>query len=201
MHLKPLCFSLFHYQVVQGMSATIVGESQCSSCKNQKRTYKCELRSQYFCSECLSKLEQELNSKFGQIEGDRNRILQIVTDQKKDPSKHSLMLKIDQWESDSKKIIEQKANECRKVLRNYGSQVFAELESQLNDIAKNLTSIREKNLFTETHVREFQEKLDDLSQEVHNSSAVSIETQSTSLVAGILVKYTKLGKHTAIDRK
>ena len=166
-------------------------QSQCSSCMKEKGIYKCEECSQMFCSECLSRHEQELGSHFHRIEYNHDEIRQILSDQKKDLNKHPSMMKIDQWERESKKVIEQKADECRLMVRDYANQVVTELENQLNDIAKNFTSIRQENLFNETHVKEFQGKLDKLLQELNNSSAISIETQSTSLVPDILVKYSK----------
>ena len=166
-------------------------QNLCSSCKKQKRTYKCEECSQHFCSECLPRHEQELASKFDRIEYSHDEIRQILSDQKKDLNKHPSMMKIDQWERDSKKAIEQKANECRQMVRGYANKVLIVLENQLNDIAKNFTSIRQKNLFNDTHVKEFQEKMENLLKELNNSSAILIETQSTSLIANILVKYSK----------
>ena len=173
------------------MTTTIPGKSQCSSCKKEKKTYKCDECSQYFCSECLPKHEQELNNKLNQIEGDQKKIRGILNDQRKDPSKHSSMVQIDQWENDSKKVIEQRANECRQIVRDYANQALTELGNRLNDIARNFQYIRQKNLFNETLVKEFQEKMDNFMNELNQSSAISIETESASLVPNILVKYSK----------
>ena len=173
------------------MATATARQSQCSLCTKEKRTYKCEECSKNFCFECLPRHEQELGSRFDRIEYNHDEIRQILSDQKKDLNKHPSMMKIDQWERESKKVIEQKADECRLMVRDYANQVVTELENQLNDIAKNFTSIRQENLFNETHVKEFQGKLDKLLQELNNSSAISINTQSTSLVSDILVKYSK----------
>ena len=173
------------------MATATAGTSLCALCKREKRTYKCDDCSQYICLECLPKHEQEIGGKFDQIGHNHDEIRLILSDQKENLNKHPTMIKIDQWERDSKMAIEQKANECRQMVRDYANQVLTQLENQLNDIAKNFNSIREKNLFNETHVKEFQAKLDKLLEEVNNSSPISVETQSASLIADILVKYSK----------
>ncbi|CAF4419234.1 unnamed protein product [Adineta steineri] len=106
-------------------------KTQCFTCKQEKITYPCKGCSKEFCFTDLAEHKQILNDELHHITNEYNEFKQIINKQKQNPQIHSLIKQIDEWETNSIEIVQQKAQECRKF-------VLESSETCINDIEMNL---------------------------------------------------------------
>ncbi len=62
-----------------------------------------------------------------------------------------------------------------------------ELENQLNNLAKQMKDIRQENEFNEMDLKQFQEKLNKLKNELDKPSNVSIKQELTGFINKIFI--------------
>jgi chromosome segregation ATPase len=176
--------------------ATAGAKNQCFSCGKETRTFNCEGCLRNYCPNDLIKHLQELNEQFDKIETNHDEFRQILNEQKTNPEKHSLIRQINQWEEDSITKIKQTAEECRTELMKYTNKYIMELENQLNNLAKQMKDIRQDNQFNEIDLKQFQEKLNKLKDELDKPSKISIEQETTKFINKIfIVSSFETGKH------
>ena len=96
--------------------ATSTNRTRCITCGKEKVAYKCEGCSQNFCFNHLADHHQALGKQLDEVEDRRNLFREILTEQKMNPQKHSLIQQINKWERDSIKKIEQTAQIARDEL-------------------------------------------------------------------------------------
>jgi len=162
--------------------ATTSAKTQCFTCKKVTRTFNCEGCTQNFCFDCLTKHLQELKRNLNAIENDHDQFRQKLNDQKKDPKKRPLIQQLDQWEEDSINKIKQTAQQCRQRLINYTNKFLINLETRLSDITKQIKQVNQENLFNETDLEEFREKLRVLKDELDKPPNVSIQQQPSTFI-------------------
>ena len=167
--------------------ATATARTQCFSCGKETRTFICEGCSRNFCRNDLTKHLQELGEQFDRLENNHDELRQTLNEQKRDPKKHSLLRQIVQWEEDSINKIRQMAEECRQKLIKYTNKGISELENQLNNLAKQMKDIRQEDQFNEIDLKQFQDKLDKLKDELDKPSNVSIEQKATGFINKIFI--------------
>ncbi len=178
--------TFYHHRNIRFM-ATSTAKIQCFTCRKETRTFNCGGCTNDFCLNCLTKHVQKLGQELDQIENDHDEFREELNEKKDNPKKHQLIEKIDQWEKDSIKIIEQTAKECRASLMNYTNKYVIEIENKLNNIARELKRIREENEFNEIDLKQFRENLNQLKEELNQPTNISIEQISTSFVSKIVV--------------
>jgi chromosome segregation ATPase len=168
--------------------ATANTRTQCFTCKKQTRTFICEGCSKNFCRDDLTKHLQELDIELGEIETDHDQFRQKLNGQKMNPNEHSLIKEVDQWEKDSINKIKQTAKECKeKIINHTNNKYFIEIEKKLNDIAKELKTIRQENQFNEIDLNQLKQKLNKLKEELKKPSTIKIQQDSSPLVQKISI--------------
>ncbi len=167
--------------------ATANVKVRCFSCNKETSTFICGGCSNNFCRNDLMKHLQILSQELDQIENDHDQFREKLNEHKNDPKTHLLIQKIDQWEKDSIKKIEQTATRFRERVMNYTKKFLIQLENKLNNIAKELKRIREENEFNEVDLERFRQKLNKLKEELDQPTNISIEQQSSAFINRILV--------------
>jgi outer membrane murein-binding lipoprotein Lpp len=162
--------------------ATVAPKPQCFICNKETRTFNCAGCTQNFCFNCLQKHVQTLGQELDHIENDHDQFRQTLNEQKDDPTKHLLIQRINQWEMDSIKIIEQTAKDCRETLIRHTGKFLIQIENRLNDIARELKRIRGENQFNEIDLNHFKMKLNKLKEELDQPRNISLKQQSTSFI-------------------
>lgn len=165
--------------------ASTSDRTNCAICNKEKITYLCQGCSQRFCLDDLPKHRQNLSQEFDQIQNDHNQFRQNLNDQKLTVTEHSLIKQIDQWEKESIDEIRQTAQQCREQFIKYSNEVYHHIEQELNKFTEKMEGIRQENEFNELDLNALTEILDDLQEEYHQPSNVSIQQQSISLINDI----------------
>jgi hypothetical protein len=178
-------------------------QMKCSMCNEETSTFICRGCSKDFCSKHLTEHIEILKTQLHEIQDDYNQFRQIVIDQKNDPEQRPLIKEINKWEQDSiKKInnweedsikkIKQTAKEYREKLINYTNKSINQIEIILDDPKQQPISIQGKTKdFNEIHLKQFNEKLNQLKEKLDQTKYVSIKQQSTSLINKIFVQFSE----------
>ncbi|CAF1172580.1 unnamed protein product [Adineta steineri] len=110
----------------------------CSICNKDKITYPCKGCSKEFCLMDLTEHRQILNAELHRVTNEYNEFKQRINEQKQNPHNHSLIKQIDQWEINSIKKIQQKAQDLE-YLTNQLMKITQELNNLSNmSIQQNL---------------------------------------------------------------
>jgi hypothetical protein len=168
--------------------ATTTGKAQCFICSKEITTYRCGGCTKEFCFIHLTEHRQTVSKQFDEIENNRNLCLQLLIEQKKDPRKHSLIQKIDEWGEDSIKKIRQTTEECKRILFEHTNEYIIEMEIKLTKLTEELKKTREKDEFNEIGLNEIKTKLTKLTKEFDQPAAnISIRQDSSSFINKISV--------------
>ncbi|CAF4012359.1 unnamed protein product, partial [Adineta steineri] len=96
--------------------AVASNKTLCFQCNKEKITFPCKGCSKEFCFTDLAEHQQILNEELNDIINDYDQFRQRINEQKQNPQNHSLIKQINQWETNSIEIIQQKAQQCRKIV-------------------------------------------------------------------------------------
>src|ERR1700733_4792261 len=96
--------------------ATTTLNTHCFICNKKKATFKCTGCLEEFCYKHLTDHRQELNKQLNDIEMNHNLLRQTLNQNIENPNNHFLIQKIDQWEQDSMKKIQETAKQARDIL-------------------------------------------------------------------------------------
>ncbi|CAF2865545.1 unnamed protein product [Rotaria sp. Silwood2] len=167
--------------------ATTAEKNCCSLCGEEKAKSKCEGCSKDFCSSHFADHRQELSKQIDEVEVTCNLFRQTLTEQTSPSLKHSVMQNIDKWERESIQKIQQAAEEARQLLLKYITENKTETRLHLNKLTDQIWQTRQENNFVETDISQWQEELYRLKKELTNSSNITLQQDSTSLVHKIYV--------------
>src|SRR4051812_11311990 len=92
---------------------------QCSMCNEKYDTFYCNGYKMSFCFTHLLEHREKIKQEFHEIEHNYNLFQQNIIDQKNPQNQDLLINKINQWEYNSTKKIQQIADECRQRLIKY----------------------------------------------------------------------------------
>lgn len=159
----------------------------CYTCEKQIATLRCAGCSQNFCRHDFNLHLETLNKQLDEIENDHDELRQTIIDQEQGFEKHSLIQYVDQWEEYSINQIKQIADECRQKLIKYTSEHIFEIENKLNNLAKQIQQTREDNNFTEIQLKELEQELTKLNEELRKPPNISVKEEHTSLINKISV--------------
>ncbi|CAF3936331.1 unnamed protein product [Adineta steineri] len=115
---------------------------------------------------------------------------QSINEQKQNPQnpQHDLLIKqIDQWESNSIEIIQQKAQECRKIVTEYVPTFFNDIEKKFNDLNQQIKQVHQENEFNEIDLNYLRNQLIEMTEELNNPSKISIKENSQSFINEISI--------------
>ena len=159
----------------------------CTVCNKAKGIYTCGGCSQIFCPKHPNDHREELNKQLEGIITNYDTIHQNVNQQAQDPRKHSLMMKIKEWEEESIEKIHQAAEKARNdLLNNVGNHVTI-LQKKLKIVSAELKQGREDNDFSEIDLRQWTEQLEQLTNDMQNPKNLVFQRDSMPLVTNIRV--------------
>jgi chromosome segregation ATPase len=167
--------------------ATVTSKPYCVKCEKERATTKCSGCSQDFCYNHLTDHRQELNQQLDHIEVNRDLFRQTLNEQTTNPTKHSFIKQIDQWENDSIKKIEQTAKECRQLILQYTKEHINQMEINLTKLTDQLRQTRKENDFNEIDLHQLKQKMTQLEEELDKFPHVFIQDDSTSFINKISV--------------
>jgi hypothetical protein len=173
--------------------ATLIMENCCVICRKEKALFNCERCSQIFCSNHIIDHCQQLNKQFEDIQVTCDLFRQKFTERIDDPQKNPLIQRINQWEQDSIKKIQQTAEKTRQIIIKHMIEHKNKIEIKLAKLIDHLQENRKENDFFETELNDWKEELIKLEEDFVKSSNISIEKDSTSLINNIFVQIS--GKH------
>jgi hypothetical protein len=159
--------------------ATATGKTHCVTCRKEIVVYECKGCSQNFCIKDLNDHHQLFIQQLGDIEDKRNIFRQTLTEQTKNPQKHSLIQQINKWENDSINKIKQTAEETRQLILKHTGKHINRIEIKLTKLTEELKQIR-KDDFNEIHLNQLKQKLKQLEEEFNNPSNISIQQGNSS---------------------
>lgn len=167
--------------------ASATGKTRCRTCAKGNAILKCGGCAQDFCYNHFGDHRQLLNTKFEEIEVNRDIFREKLSKQMVDMQKCSLMQQIDQWENESIDKIRQAAEEARQILRQHTNKHFQQAEVKLSDLTDQLKQSRGENDFVETDLQRWNEQLIQLTNEL-NLPLYSLQQDTKPLVNQIHVK-------------
>ncbi|CAF1179008.1 unnamed protein product [Adineta steineri] len=162
-------------------------KTKCFTCNEEKITYPCRGCSKEFCLMDLTKHQQILNDELNYITNEYNEFKQRINEQKQNRRNHILIKQIDEWERNSIGIIQQKAEECRKIAMGYLPTYFNNIEQKFNDLSRQIKQIHQENEFNEINLTYLRNELIEITQELNNSSKIFIKENSQSFISEISI--------------
>ncbi|CAF1399110.1 unnamed protein product [Adineta ricciae] len=169
--------------------------SFCKICNKEKRTVRCDGCLQSFCYAHLTDHRQGLNIQLDLIESNCDLFRQTLNDHTSNPQMSSMMQKVNQWEKESMDKIQQTADECRRLITEHLDKNIHEIEAEFRKFADRVKYIRKEDDFNEIDLNEFDTKLKQLQQQLHQPSMFSIQQNSTSLINKIQIVTSSEAKH------
>ncbi|CAF1113938.1 unnamed protein product [Adineta steineri] len=167
---------------------------KCYTCQRENNTYACEGCSKRFCSRHIPEHQQRLNEELNHIIDDYNEFKQRTNEQKQNPHNHLLIKQIDQWETNSIQIIQQKAKDCREIAIESLRTCFNDTENKFNDLNKQIQQLYEENDFNEIILNHLRNQLTEITKEFNNPSNISLQQNSQPFINDISVLLLKKPK-------
>ena len=155
--------------------ATGVGKSRCIICEKERATSRCGGCLKDFCFNHFLEHRQELSQQLDDLENRRNVFRQTLSEQTTEPQRHSLIEQINQWEKDSIEKIRRTAEEAKELLLNHTTEHIEKIEVKLKKLTEKVKEIRKENDFNEIDLNQLKDKLQQLEEELHQPSNISIE--------------------------
>ena len=168
--------------------ATPISQTICFLCEKTKVTYVCQGCLNHFCIDDLLKHRTKIEQEIDQLQNDHDQIRQQINDFKIDPTKHSLIKQIDQWEIDSINKIKQHAQLYKTQFIRYSNSFLPKIEEKLIVLAQQMKNIHQEQAFNEVDLSHLKQKLQLLHEELNQPTNVSIKQQSTPFIDKISVR-------------
>ncbi|CAF1274721.1 unnamed protein product [Adineta steineri] len=169
-------------------------KTHCFTCNKEKITYPCRGCSKEFCLTHLTEHQQMLNEELNHIINDYDEFKQKINQQRQNPQNHSLIKQIDQWERKSIELIQQKAQEYREILVKSSQTCVNDIEKKFNDLCEQIKQIHAENEFNEINLNDLRNQLNEITEELNNSSNISIQQESQSFIDEISIISSKKPK-------
>jgi chromosome segregation ATPase len=159
----------------------------CITCGKERATSKCGGCLQDFCYKHLGDHRHELSKQLDEVEVMRDLFLQTINEQKSDPQKQALIQQIDEWERGSIEKIRQTAEKARQLVHNHVTVHFTEIESKLKKLTDQLRQSREEEDFFESDLRQWNNELIQLTEQLAKPSNIIFQQDQTPLITKISV--------------
>ncbi|CAF3997793.1 unnamed protein product [Adineta steineri] len=166
-------------------------KTQCFTCKKEKIIYPCKGCSKEFCLNHLTEHQQILNDELNHITNEYNECKQRINEQKQRSQYDLLIKQINEWEKNSIEIIQQKAQDCRKIVIEYLPTLFNDIEMKFNDLNQQIRQIHTENEFNEIDLNYLRNQLRKMTEELNNPSYMCIELNAHSFINNISIILSK----------
>ncbi|CAF1375162.1 unnamed protein product [Adineta steineri] len=169
-------------------------KAHCFTCNKEKITFPCRGCLKEFCLIHLTQHQQLLNEELNHIINDYDQFKQRINEQKQNPQNLqncSLIKQIDQWEIESIKIIQRKAQNCREIVIKSSETSIGHIEKKFKDLSEQIKEIHKENEFNEMNLSYLKNQLIQITQELNNSSNISIKEDSQPFINEISIISSK----------
>ncbi|CAF1436230.1 unnamed protein product [Adineta steineri] len=143
-------------------------KTQCFKCNKEKITYPCEGCSNRFCFIHLTEHQQTLNEELNRVINDYDEFKERINEQKQNLQNDSLIKQIN------------------------------EIEKKFNDLSEQIKQIHQENEFNEINLNYLKNQLRKITEELNNSSNISVKENSQSFINEISIISPKKWKQNAI---
>ncbi|UJR11741.1 hypothetical protein I4U23_015922 [Adineta vaga] len=175
--------------------ATTNNKIQCFKCQKYKKiTIPCRGCSKEFCQADWIEHQQILNEELNVIINNYDQFRQKINEHDQNLQNSSLIERIDQWERNSIRIIQQRAEKCRQRAVQHCKTNFKQIEQKLSELSEEIKDIQRENEFNEIDLNDLKRKLNEINEELNNPSNISIEEHSQSFINEISVISRKESK-------
>jgi hypothetical protein len=161
----------------------------CVICNKAKGIYKCEGCSRIFCPKHSIDHRVELNRQLDEISVTHDLVHQTLNQQTEDLQQHPLIKKVNEWEQSAITKIRQIAEKARNELLKIASQHTTLEKEKLKTLSNELKEGREENDFSETDLKRWIQRLEEMKREVLSPTTTTIEEGSTSLINNIRIAH------------
>lgn len=166
--------------------ATVAGRSRCVKCEKDRATSKCGGCLQDFCNKDWKYHRNELSKQLDDIGSRHNCLQQTLNEQPVDPpQRNELMQRINQWECDSIKTIQQTAEEARKNVSKHFTEVPTDIKRKLDTLAEQVNQCKEEDDFCETDLQHWKEELAVLGKHLTKLLNIDIQQDARPLIYSI----------------
>jgi uncharacterized UBP type Zn finger protein len=166
----------------------LINKARCATCFKENAIMKCEGCSQTFCYNHVTDHRQELNKQLEEVEVTCNVLRQSITEQINHSQKHLLLQKINEWEEESIRKVQDTAKEARQLLVKYTMGPISEMQVRLNKVTEQLRQGRQENDFYEKDLRRWQEQLTKLEKELPiKPSKITVRQDTEPFITKIAV--------------
>ncbi|CAF1181239.1 unnamed protein product [Adineta steineri] len=162
-------------------------KTQCFTCNKEKITYPCKGCSKEFCLMDLTEYQRILSDELNLITNEYNEFKQRINEQKQNPQNDLLIKQIDEWEAKSIAVIQQKAQQCRKIAMGYLPTFLNDIEKKFNDLSQQIKQIHHENESNEINLIYLRNQLIEITQELNNPSKIFIKEDSQSFINEISI--------------
>ena len=169
------CIHLFHRK--KKHMASSATRKQCEDvdgCKHGAVTI-CEGCSKAFCIKHFTDHRRLLDEEMNMIIDEHDLLKNSLNQQIIKHDSHPLIKQIDQWEKESIRIIQQRANELRQELLQSTNNYTDDLSKKLQRLSEKLREGRENNNFIETDLQVWKETLVHLKTDFTSPSTIFIK--------------------------
>lgn len=164
-------------------------ETLCSICREETDTFLCKGCSKEYCFRHLAEHKKSLNEQGAVIEKEYNQLKQAIADIKNNAGQHPMIKQVDQWEQDYNQKIKERADECRRRIIKYTTQLSEQIEMKIDENSQEFSSNGEqKRDFNEIRLARLRDKLDKLKEEFNQPENIFIEEISYPFVPEISVR-------------
>lgn len=173
------------------MAAAVERKVLCSKCKKASGTMTCRGCRQDFCYRHVTEHRQELNQQMDEMVVNHDQLKQSITEQEAQPNCHPLIKRVDQWEEESIRKIQQAAKDARGLLLTIVDTDRPKIVSQLADLANELHKARQEEDFAETDLQRWKNKLDQLKSNFDAADIIDFtaDGNSTALIPKYVINH------------
>ncbi|CAF1269225.1 unnamed protein product [Adineta ricciae] len=139
---------------------------------------------------CVTYHRQELSKQLEVVETNYNVFQQKIIDQTGKLQNDVVIKEVNDWENESIKIIQQKAQAIKQAVVKYTTDHMKQMEVDMNKISRELRQYRKENDFYETDLRQWNEDLGKLATQFDNLSNIVLQRNSAMLINSISVVVT-----------
>ena len=154
--------------------ATTTDNTTCHICGEHVETYKCTKCDRVFCFPHLQAHREETLRELQDVQNNLNLTQERVNRMKEKLTDHPCMQTIGLWERDSIIKIQQAARDARRAIEERLTIHMRSMKSELEELTTTVRQTAEKNKFDETHVNQWNRRLNLVKDRIDQPSNITI---------------------------
>lgn len=181
--------------------ATAGKKLPCSKCQKASSMMICRGCGQGFCYRHITDHRQELSQQMDELVISHDQFKQNITEQEIEPTCHSLIKRVEQWEQESIDKIRQAANDARTLLVDIINTYRPEVGNALADLTKELQNARREDDYVETDLQQWREKLNQLNSQFNAAQIIEFnpDGNDTALIPKYVINHGSTECFNQID--